>query len=99
VAHRAQPADDGGGAAGPGVVDGESVEGADLDAAVESGALADEVDPLLDAEQRRLPRVLEDGDDQLVDDQGGTLENVEMRKGDRVEASRIDRHMRRRHPG
>ena len=73
VADRPQAADDRGRAAGTAEVDREAVEGLDLDLVDERpgvGAerLADDRDPRLDRQQRRLPRVGQDADDHGVED-------------------------------
>ena len=67
VADGAQAADDRAGAPGAAEVDGQAVERLDLDPIgrrVGLGeGLADDPDPRLDIEQRRLPRVGQDGHD------------------------------------
>ena len=95
VADGAQAADDRSGATLAAQVDGQAVEGLDIDPVGRCARLrerlADDADPGLDIEQRRLPRVGQDGDDQGVEHVRGTLDDVEMAVGDRVERAGIDR--------
>ena len=77
-------------------VDGQAVEGLDLDvverrADVVGERRADDRDARLDRQQRRLPRVREHADDDGVEDGRGTGHDVEVAVGDRVERARIDR--------
>ena len=92
VADRAQAADDRAGAAGAAQVDGQAVERLDLDpirrCAGLGERLADDADPGLDVEQRRLPRVGKDRHDERVEHVRGTLDDVEVAVGDRVERAR-----------
>ena len=53
--------------------------------------VADDPDPRLDGEQRRLARVREDADDDRVEDDRGAADDVEVAVGDRVERARVDR--------
>ena len=53
--------------------------------------VADDPDPGLDVEQRRLPRVGEDGHDHAVEDVRGPRDDVEVAVGDRIERAGIDR--------
>ena len=99
VADRAQAADDGVGAARPAEVDGQAVERGDLDRVgrrpLGRERLADDPDPRLDRQQRRLPRVGEDGHDHALEDGRGPADHVEVAVGDRVERTRIDRDVHR----
>ncbi len=69
--------------------DRQAVEGVDVDALVRDvvggkGSL-DDLDALLDRQQRCLLRVGEHRDDHRVEDRSGPLDDVEMAVRDRVE--------------
>src|SRR5262245_12852259 len=66
-------------------VDSEAVERGDAHAVHARRALVDELEALLDREQRRLGRVGDDGDDELVEDAEAPLDEVQVSVVHRIE--------------
>ena len=64
-------------------------------APVSAQRVADDPDPLVDREQRLLPRVGEHADDDLVERQSRPADDVEVAVRDRVEGARVDRDAHR----
>ena len=95
VADRAQAANDRAGATGLAEVDGQAIEGDDVEP-VGSDAVGrerglDDRDPRIDREQRRLARVGEDAHDHAIEDRQRAADDVEMSVRDRVERAGVDR--------
>src|SRR6266481_3869721 len=102
IRDRAQPAEDHVRPNRLGEVDQEGVEGAHLDAlgvaVLEMGDLvADDLDPLVGCEQRALPVVAGDADDQPVDNPDRPPDDIRVPVGDRVESTGVDADARQGH--
>ena len=96
VGHRAQAADHEPGADPMAEVDGQAVERLDVDPVGQLRAglgqrRPDDLDPIGRSQQRRLARVLEDGDHDPVEDGDGPAQDVEVAVGDRIEGAGVDR--------
>ena len=76
-------------------LDRQPVEGLDLDPVGRRAGFAerrpDDVDPLLDGEERLLSRVGEHADDDPVERSGRAADDVDVAVRDRVEGARVDR--------
>src|SRR6185436_5080825 len=91
VRHRANAAHDAVGALTVDEVDEEPVEGRDTHVSEPMRGLVDQLEALLDAEERLLGRVGHHRDDELVEDAEAPLDEVEVSVVHRVEHPRIDR--------
>src|SRR5262245_31094639 len=95
VGDRAQPLDHRSGAVAAREVDDQLRELRDLDVTSVRQRVLDEANAVLDREHRRLVRwFAHDGDDDAVEDRGGTADDVQMAVRDRVVRARTDRHDR-----
>ena len=59
-------------------IDGEAVERRDAHAVHARGALVDQLETLLDREERRLRGIGDDGDDELIEDAQAPLDEVQV---------------------
>src|SRR5262249_11845549 len=98
IGHRAEAAHDAVGLLALDQVDDEPVERGDAQAVHSRRALVDQLEPLLDAEQRLLRGVRADGDDQLVEDAQAALDEVQVAVVDGVEHAGIHRALAHENP-
>src|SRR6185312_549302 len=72
------------------VIDQESGKSVDVHVGQAAHRLREHRQPLGDGEHVLLGRVVRDGDDHVVENAGGALDDVEVAAGERVEAAGVD---------
>src|SRR5207245_1473214 len=97
VGHRAHTAHDAVRALPRHEIDEQAVERHDAKALETDGRLVDHLEPFGDREERRLPGVRHDSDDQLVEDPETALDQVDVTVVHGIEHAGIDRALAHSH--